>query len=157
MKTQVLLNEALVKLYYRDLYFKYNFFISIVVFIVGSTSAGLYISNDRIWVGISVEVVTLFVVYVLFGGNRNNAKVAINQLNCSERDYYFEFSDKEMKVTLHKDEEIFSLASLGFKKLRHMVQFKTFSKSIYIIPYKCFSPMEWETLYSNIKKNKKVR
>ena len=148
MKTQVTLNEKMIKTYYNDLFLKNNLFILILVLIAGSTSAGIYIVREsNVWAGIAIEVITIFTMFVIVMINRNNMKTALKELNMSERTYYFEFTDSEMIVTVHKDTEYFKYISLKSSRLRHFVQFKTINKKIYIIELTKFKANEWQHIY----------
>lgn len=156
MKTEVTLNQDMIKLYYKDIYFRCNFIISVLVIIFGSTAMALYVQAGSWLVGIAIEVITLFVVYVLFAMVRNSYKIAIASLASSEKVYFFEFCEKDMKVCIHHEETIILLENIKIRRLRHMAQLKDkVNNKIYIIPNKAFDPIQWDKIYTLIKSYKK--
>lgn len=158
MKTKVTLSQDLIKTYYHDLFMRETLFILILVFLVGSITAGTYIVKDKVWVGIALEVVTLFTSYILFMMNHNQRKVAINELALSVRDYYFEFSSSSMKVSVHKEETIVPYTKLQASRTSHFYRFKIKGEKdhkIYIIPTNNFTLDEWSAIIAYIKEENK--
>lgn len=158
MNTKVSLNQALVKQYYRDLFFRSTLYVMIAVLVVGSTAAGYYLFNSKIAVGISLEVVTLFTLYALFQMNHNQEKVALNDLALSEKEYNFTFDALKMTVRIHKEVDVFDYSSLKLDFLKHFARFRYVNgktNKIYIIPLTNFNEDEWKTLRNDFKNSGK--
>ena len=155
MKTKVTLNEVLVKMYYNQVFLRGGIWISGGSLVIGTVAAMLYIFyQHQVWQGIALEVIALFIAAVVFIMNRNQRKVALETLKLSERDYYFEFGDESMKVTIHRDENEFSYTELNIKRLRNLFRIQRKvgkTNKIYIIPVQNFTMEEWGQIVNRIE------
>ncbi len=154
-KTTVILNDKMIHDYYKDLFIKNLLLLEIVVLVIGSTASTIYITESQILQGIAIEVITLFVVLVIYFINRNNMKIALNSLASREKEFNIEFNEIEMRIFYHKDLKKINYKEMKVVKLPHFYQFRSKNKEdslIYIVPKTNLTIKEWDELSKYINK-----
>jgi len=154
-KTTVILNEKMVHDYYKDLFIKNLLILEIFILVIGSTASTIYFINDNTYAGIAIEVITIFLVLVIYFINRNNKKIALNSLASTEREYNIEFDNKEMRIYYHKAIKTIEYSNMKVVKLPHFYQFRSKDKKdtlIYIIPKYNLKIEEWDELSKYINR-----
>ncbi len=143
----------MVKKYYLDLFLSGPVYLSVFIVIIGSIAASIYMVESTLIGGIGIETISIFVSIIIYFITQSNKKIALAELELSEKLFEFEFNEESVNVLYHGKKTILEYKNLKVRKLPHFYQFKDkFNSKIYIIPINYFSFEDWSKIAKPINK-----